>query len=103
METAEDRSMAKAEASVKEALVERVVMGPKGIHCHDPKTGDRIFAKVGDTVHLPVRSARKFARYLEAPEVAKAKRKVAKAEEVAAGTRKKKAGKKKVAKKTAKA
>lgn len=73
-----------AKAKAKEKLVERVVIGPKGIHAHDPKSGDRIFAKVGDTVFLPARSAKKFARYLEAPEVAKAKAAVAKAEAEAA-------------------
>lgn len=69
--------MAKAQA--QEELVERIVVGPKGIHCRDPETGKRVFAKVGDTVHLPARTATAFATYLEAPEVAAAKKKVAEA------------------------
>ena len=67
--------MAKAK---KEELVERLVIA-KGIHCHNEK-GERYFAKVGDTIKLPLRSAKTFARYLEAPGVAAAKADVAAAE-----------------------
>ncbi len=71
--------MTKAKAPKKEKLVERVVVGPKGIHCHD-KNGERIFAKIGDTIYLPARSAKKFEQYLEIPSVAKAKAEVKAAE-----------------------
>ncbi len=74
--------MAQAKAK-KEELVERLVI-KKGIHCHNAK-GERIFAKVGDTVKLPLRSAKRFAQYLEAPGVAAAKAEVAAVEAEAAG------------------
>lgn len=72
--------MAKAKA---EKLVERLVVGPKGIHGIDPKTGDRRHYAVGETIKLPAKSAKKFARYLEAPGVAKAKAAAKAAEEEA--------------------
>lgn len=76
--------MAMAKAKAKEELVERIVVGPKPIHAHDPKTGERILAKIGDTVFLPARSAKTFARYLKAPGVAKAEAAVKAAEDKAA-------------------
>lgn len=69
--------MSKAKA---EKLVTRVIVGPKGINIKDPQTGERRLAKVGETIKLPARSAKAFARYLEAPGVAKAKEAAAKAE-----------------------
>ncbi len=69
--------MAKAK---KEKLVSRIVVGPKGIHAIDPKTGDRYYAEIGTTVKLTARAAKAFERYLEAPGVAAAKAAVAKAE-----------------------
>ncbi len=63
--------MAKAKA---EKLVERVIIGPKGIWVKGELKG------VGETIKLPMRSAKAFARYLEAPGVAAAKAAVAKAE-----------------------
>lgn len=67
-------------AEAQEKLVERVVVGPKVVHYHHPETGERTRGEVGDTIHLPLRSAKAFARYLEAPEVAAAKAEVAEAE-----------------------
>ena len=71
--------MAKAKAK-KEKLVTRVVVGPKGIHTVDPKTGDRYYAEIGETIKLSARAAKTFERYLEAPGVASAKAAVAAAE-----------------------
>jgi hypothetical protein len=64
----------------KEKLVERIVIGPKPIHAHDPETGARIVAQIGDTVFLPARSAKAFARYLKDPKVAAAEAAVTAAE-----------------------
>lgn len=63
--------MAKA---TKEKLVKRVIVGPKGIWVKGELKG------IGETIMLPLRSAKRFARYLEAPGVASAKAAVAKAE-----------------------
>lgn len=71
--------MAKAKAK-KEKIVTRVVVGPKGIHTVDSKTGDRYYAEIGETIKLTARAAKTFERYLEAPGVAAAKAAVAKAE-----------------------
>lgn len=74
--------MAKAKAKEKtEKLVSRVVVGPKGIHAVNPKTGERYYAEIGETISLSARSAKTFERYLEAPGVAKAKAAVKEAEE----------------------
>ena len=64
--------MAKADKKVK--LVKRVVVGPKGIWIKGKLHG------IGETVELPLKSAKTFACYLEAPGVAAAKAAVAKAE-----------------------
>ncbi len=70
--------MAKAKA---EKLVTRVVVGPKGIHHVDPKTGERRYFDIGETIKLTAKSAKSFSRYLEAPGVAKAKAAVKAAEQ----------------------
>ncbi len=66
-----------------EAIVERVVTGPKGIHAKRDGTGERYYAEVGETVKLSLRSAKKFARYLTAPGVIAAQEEVKKAEAAA--------------------
>lgn len=68
------------EASKGEHLVERLVVGPKPIHYHDPKTGERKLGNIGDTIRLPARSAKAFSRYLISPEVAAARAKAEAAE-----------------------
>ncbi len=72
--------MAKAKA---EKLVTRVVVGPKGIWINGPD-GGKVLAGIGETIKIPARSAKQFARYLEAPTVAKAKAAAKKAEDEAA-------------------
>lgn len=62
-------------AEAKQELVERVITGPKGIWAIDDK-GNRYLAKPGETVKLSTRTAKSFARYCEAPNVAAAKAKV---------------------------
>ncbi len=71
--------MAKAKAKAK--LLERVVVGPKPIWTVNPETGARHKAEIGETVHLAPHTAKKFARYLADPKVAKARAVAAKAEE----------------------
>lgn len=76
--------MAKAKAKAKEpALLERVVVGPKPIWAIDPETGERRAYNVGDTIWLPPHQAKSKARYLQAPEVAKAQLAAKAAEEEA--------------------
>lgn len=71
--------MAKAKAKA-EKLVERIVVGPKGIHAIHHKTGERFKAEIGDTVWLSARTAKTFSRYLKDPKVAAAEAAVAEAE-----------------------
>ncbi len=63
---------AKAKEAPQEAPLERVVVGPKSVWGIDPKTGNRREYKVGETIFLPPHQAKSKARYLQAPEVAKA-------------------------------
>ncbi len=74
----------KANANANEGLLERVVTGPKPIHCTNYKTGERYVAKVGDTVWLTPQHAKSKARYLQSPAVAKALDVARKAEEAEA-------------------
>ncbi len=74
--------MAKAKAKA-EKLVERVVVGPKGIWVNTDD-GSKRLAGIGETVKIPAKSAKAFARYLEAPGVAKAKAAAKAAEDEAA-------------------
>ncbi len=68
----------------KENTVERVVVGPKGIWVDGKEGEGKRLAGIGETVHIPAKSAKAFARYLEAPAVAKAKAAAKKAEDAAA-------------------
>ncbi len=70
-----------AKAKAKEGLLERVVVGPKPLHCTNYETGERYVAKVGDTVWLTPQHAKSKARYLQAPAVAKAQAIAKEAEE----------------------
>ncbi len=70
--------MAKAKAKANK-LVERVVVGPKGIWISDDEGGKRL-AGIGETIPITAKSAKAFSRYLEAPGVAKAKAAAAQAE-----------------------
>ncbi len=74
--------MAKTKANSE--LLERVVVGPKPLHCTDYETGVRFIAAVGDTVFLTPQHAKSKARYLQAPAVAKALANARKAEEAEA-------------------
>lgn len=74
-----------AKASKKEKLVTRVVVGPKGIHHIDPKTGERRYFDIGEPIQLSAKSAKAFARYLEAPGVTKARAAVKEAENADSG------------------
>lgn len=60
-------------------LVTRIVTGPKPIHAFDDEGNRKIF-EVGEEVKLTPNAAKRFARYLAAPEVAAAQAKVAEAE-----------------------
>ena len=73
--------MAKAKAA---KLVTRVVTSPKGIWVPGPGGEGRIHAGEGESVQISAKSAKAFARYLEAPTVAKAKKAAKVAEEAAA-------------------
>ncbi len=74
--------MAKSKANSE--LLERVVVGPKPLHCTNYETGVRYIAAVGDTVFLTPQHAKSKARYLQAPAVAKALASARKAEEAEA-------------------
>ncbi len=78
--------MTKAKAKAKkEKLVTRVVVGPKGIWIPDGEGhGGRRLAGIGETIKLTAKSAKAFSRYLEAPNVAKAKAAAKVAEDAAA-------------------
>ncbi len=67
--------MTKAKA---EKLVTRVIVGPKGIWIKG------VLHPVGTTIRLPAKSAKAFSRYLESPNVARAKAAAFAAEEEAA-------------------
>jgi len=67
----------------KPKLLERIVIGAKGIHCHNKK-GERIFAKQGDTIWVPPNTAKSFAHILEDPKVHAARRVAKEAEAEAA-------------------
>lgn len=69
-----------AKAKAKEGLLERVVVGPKPLHCTNYDTGERFVAEIGDTVWLTPQHAKSKARYLQAPGVAKAQAKAREAE-----------------------
>ena len=77
--------MAKAKAKAPK-MVTRVVTGPKGVWVDDPDsdTGSKRLAGIGETIKITAKSAKAFARYLEAPGVAKAKAAAKAAEEEAA-------------------
>lgn len=72
--------MAKAKAKAKaDKLVERIVVGPKGIWVTDDE-GSKRLAGIGETIKITAKSAKAFSHYLEAPGVAKAKAVAAQAE-----------------------
>ncbi len=82
--------MAKAKAKERnvrdqshDGLLERVIMGPKPLHCINYETNERYLAAVGDTVWLKPQHAKSKARYLQAPGVAKAQAAAKAAEEEA--------------------